>query len=100
MRLHISKRAQQEADEIWLHIANTSGSPDSATHLISAISECFALLAKYPYIGKSLNDRERPNVRTFPVKDYLIFYSVQSGTVRILRIIHSSRDAFAVFAGE
>jgi plasmid stabilization system protein ParE len=39
----------------------------------------------------------RPNIRTFPVNNHVIFYSVKPGEIRILRIIHASRDAYAVF---
>jgi len=42
----------------------------------------------------------RPNVRSFPVNSYLIFYSVKPEEIHILRIIHVSRDAQAVFENE
>ena len=60
----------------------------------------FGLFAKFPYIGKAFESGLRPNVRTFPVNNYLIFYSVKSGEIRILRIIHTSRNAPVVFSEE
>jgi plasmid stabilization system protein ParE len=42
----------------------------------------------------------RPNIRTFLANTYLIFYSFKPGEIRILRIIHASRDAQAVFTEE
>jgi plasmid stabilization system protein ParE len=100
MRLRIARQARTDLDQIWLYTAQESGSTDAATRLVSAITEQFALFARFPFIGRSLENSRRPNVRTFPVHNHLIFYSTRPGEVRILRVIHSSRDAFAVFAGE
>jgi toxin ParE1/3/4 len=100
MRIRIAKQARTDLDEIWLYVAQESGSMDAATRLISAITDRFALFARFPFIGKSLQDSPRPDVRTFPVNNYVIFYSTRAGEVRILRIIHSRRDAFSVFAVE
>jgi toxin ParE1/3/4 len=100
MRVRISPQARTDLDSIWLYTARESGSIDTATRIISAITDRFALFAKFPFIGRSLEDNLRPNVRTFPVRQYLIFYSTRPGEVRILRVIHSARDAFAVFADE
>jgi len=100
VRVRLSKQARVDLNEIWLYIANSSSDADTADRLTEAVSECLALLGRFPYLGKSLQDSTYQNVRTFPVQNYVIFYEVLPGKVRILRIIHSSRDAFAVFAGE
>jgi toxin ParE1/3/4 len=100
VRVRLSKQARTDLNEIWLYIANSSSDLNAADRLTDAISERLALLGRFPYLGKSLQDSNSPNVRTFPVQSYVIFYEVLPGKVRILRIIHCSRDAYAVFAEE
>jgi toxin ParE1/3/4 len=100
MRIRLAPQARADLDAIWLYIARESGSRSVATQLVSSIADKFGMFAKFPYIGKSLESDLRPDVRMFPVNNYLIFYSVKSGEIRVLRIIHASRDAQAVFAEE
>lgn len=98
MRLRIAQQARADLDEIWLYIAEESGRHDSATRVVEGIADRFRLLAQYPLIGKSLESEQRPHIRTFVAGSYLIFYHPKGDELRILRVIHASRDAFAVFA--
>ena len=100
MHIRLAPQARDDLDAIWLYVARESGSQARATRAVSSVTDKFGLFAKFPYIGKALESGLRPNIRTFPVNDYLIFYSVKSGEIRILRIIHTSRNAPAVFAEE
>ena len=100
MRVRISPQAQADLDEIWLYIAQENGNTDSATRVLSSIADRFALFARFPYIGKSLDAHDRPNVRTFSFGRYMIFYSTRADEIRILRIIHASRDVQSVFGAE
>lgn len=100
MRIRLAPQARADLDAIWLYIAREGGNNDIATRAIGSIADKFGLFARFPFIGKRLESDLRPNVRTFPVNNYAIFYSVKSAEIRILRIIHSSRDAQAVFAAE
>jgi toxin ParE1/3/4 len=99
-RIRLAPQARADLDAIWLYIARESGSTDSATRTVGAIADKFGLFARFPNIGKSLESGLRPNVRTFPVSNHVIFYRVKPGEIRILRIIHASRDAQAVFSEE
>jgi toxin ParE1/3/4 len=100
MRIRLAPRARADLDEIWLYIARESGSQAIATRTVASITDKFGLFAKFPHVGKSLESELRPNVRTFPVNSHMIFYSTKPGEIRILRIIHASRDAQAVFFEE
>ena len=100
MRIRLAPQARTDLDEIWLYIAQETGSDVHATRMIGAISDRFALLARFPFVGKSLEPAQRPNIRSFPVNKYVIFYSTRPGEIRILRVIHASRDAWAVFQDE
>ena len=98
MRIRLASQARADLDGIWLYTAQETSSQPSATRLIGSITSKFALLARFPQLGKSLDSLSRPNIRTFPANNYVIFYSQRSAELRILRIIHASRDAMAVFA--
>jgi len=97
MRIRVTPQARADLDAIWIYIARESGSLRSATKTVNSICEKFGLFAKFPHIGKSLESELRPNIRTFAVGNFAIFYSVRPSEIRILRIIHAARDAEAVF---
>jgi plasmid stabilization system protein ParE len=65
--------------------------------MIESISRMFQLFTRFPIIGKSLALERHPNVRTFAVEQHLIFYRPVGGEIRVLRIIHASSDALAIF---
>ena len=96
MRIRLAPKARADLDEIWQHIARESGSTSIATRVIASITEKFALFAGFPYIGRGLESDGRPNIRAFPVNNYVIFYSVKPPEIRILRIIHGNRDLQAL----
>jgi toxin ParE1/3/4 len=100
MRVRLAPQARSDLDAIWLYIVRESGSEESATHAIESITEKFALFIRFPFIGKTLGLERHPDIRTFAVPPHLIFYRPMSGEIRILRVIHGSRDALAVFAEE
>lgn len=100
MRIRLAQQARTDLDAIWLYIAQEGGSIDAATRVVKSITEKFALFARFPFIGKSLESHGRPHVRTFTADRYLIFYSAKPDEIRILRVIHANRDALSVFAGE
>jgi toxin ParE1/3/4 len=100
MRIRLAPQARSDLDEIWLHVARSSGSSEIATRHIESIARGFGLLAKIPFIGRNLETSSRPEVRTLAVNNYIVFYRPAEGEVRVLRIIHAARDAFEVFAGE
>jgi toxin ParE1/3/4 len=98
MRIRIAPHARADLDEIWLYIARESNSSSIATRTIASIADKFGLFARFPHLGKSLESDMRPNIRTFPVSSYMIFYSAKQSEIRILRIIHGSRDMQAFFS--
>jgi toxin ParE1/3/4 len=99
-RIRLAPQARDDLDAIWLFIARESENTETATRTIDSVTGKFGLFARFPYIGKSLESAQRPNIRTFPVGNYVIFYSVRQAEIRILRILHASRDALAIFTEE
>ena len=100
MRIRLAPQARADLDEIWLYIARESGSIPTATRLVNTITDKFNLLAQYPFVDRSLESSQRPNIHTFAAGNYLIFYNPRQEELRILRILHTSRDAYAVFSQE
>jgi toxin ParE1/3/4 len=98
MRIRVAPQARADLDAIWLYIAQQSSSDSIATRIIASITDKFGLFARFPHLGKSLESDLRPHVRTFPVNNYVIFYSLKMGELRILRIIHANRDAQAIYS--
>lgn len=100
MRIRLSPQARADLDNIWFYIASESRTEGRATRIVASITDKFALLARFPFIGKSFESAKLSNIRSFPVGNYVIFYSTRPNEIRILRIIHGSRDAWAVFTEE
>jgi len=100
MRVRLAPRARSDLDEIWLYVARQSSSSEIATRHVESITHGFGLLARFPFIGRSLESGTQPDVRTLTVRKYVVFYRPGKGEIRILRIVHAARDAYAVFAEE
>ncbi len=99
MKIRIASAARADIDAIWLYVAQNSGA-DVATALLEAFAEKFSLFAQFPRIGRPLGAGQTHDVRTFAIDRYMIFYRPADGDIRILRVVHTSRDAFAVFGSE
>ena len=79
-------------DDIWIYIARESGSIDIATRIINSLSDCFWLIAKNPYLGRSRDHDLSPGWRSFPVGNYVVIYCIEDEFVPILHVVHGSRD--------
>lgn len=85
-----TQRAEQDLDEIWLHIALDN--PDAADEVLDAIGHTCMLLAEQPKMG-----RARPELalelRSFPVaRSYLVYYRPVADGIQIARVLHGARD--------
>ncbi len=96
-RIRLAPAARRDLDEIWLYVARESGSEDAAARVVERIVEKFALFARFPFIGREIASGRHPEVRAFPADRYAIFYRPAGNEIRILRVIHASRDAAAEF---
>jgi toxin ParE1/3/4 len=96
MAHRVSPRATADLDEIWLYVAEESGSPNIAQRLTDSITDRFYVLSEHPYLGRSRSELG-PGLRSHPVRNYLIFYRVDEGDVLIVRVLHGNRDIEAVF---
>ncbi len=93
-KFNLSENAQTDVKEIWLYISEKN--PISADVLIEDLFRKFQLLARNPELGKN-KDRFFLNLKSFPLKNYLIFYVPNDNGIEIFRVIHSSRNIDSIF---
>ena len=91
MAHRLAPQARAELSHIWNYIAKESGNAAVADGVIDAITERFHLLAQYPRMGRSRDDL-RPGLRSFPVGQYVIIYTIDHEDVQILHVFHGRQD--------
>ena len=67
----LTRTAEQNLAEIWWYVALDS--PSHADSLIHRLHEIFVILADFPNIGMVWSPDTHPDVRRFPVGNYLVF---------------------------
>ena len=85
----LSSPAQVDIDAIWDYVAHDN--PAAATRMLNAFEEIFLLLAQHPRMGRTCEDL-RPDLRRFPVENYVVFYRIQPDCIEIVRVLHGTRD--------
>jgi toxin ParE1/3/4 len=95
MAHRLAPEAETDLEEVWLHIASNS-SVETADRFVDALTDRFLLLAAHPYAGRRRDDL-LPDIRFFPVGDYVVLYFVEHSEVLITRVVHGSRDLEALF---
>ena len=90
----ISAFAEADLREIWTYVAENN--PSAADKLLRELLQKIRLLADNPELGK---DRSEiiVNLRSFPVRKYIVFYSLNEDTVEIYRVLHASRNIGELF---
>ena len=93
-RTELSIFAERDLEEIWLYI--NENNTQSANNLIKEFLQKFRMLVDNPNLGKSRSDILL-NLRSFPLKKYIIFYVPTENGIEIFRVIHSSRNIERLF---
>jgi len=96
MAHRVAPQAETDLDDIAYYVFRETGNVEIAERLIDSITDRFALLGKYPHIGRRRDDL-RQGLRAFPVGRYLVLYRVDGDDALILRVVHGRRDLDAVF---
>jgi toxin ParE1/3/4 len=97
MAHRVALRTETDLDDIWFYVAQESGSMETAARLIDSITERFLFLAGFPHAGRARDTDFGVGIRSFPVGEYVIVYSVEDPDVFILRVIHGKRDFDRLF---
>lgn len=86
----LSQEAEQDLSDIFDYTEIEFGL-DQAVQYLKDLDSCFILLSNNPSIG-----RERIEIReelySFISKSHVVFYRVLTDRLRIIRILHGSRD--------
>jgi toxin ParE1/3/4 len=86
----ISEQAEFDLDEISDYIEAQSGEARTRA-VLQKISAEITTLATNPNFG-SKRDSLCPNLRSIVVFRYIVFYEPMQNGVKILRVLHGSRD--------
>lgn len=90
----LSQQAEIDLEDIWIFLAKQDGVV--ADKQISNILNRISMLSQFPDMGKKRDDLAE-NLRSFPIKPYLIFYRKVENRIEIIRILHQSRDVESQF---
>ena len=93
-RVTRDRAAQRDLDEMWDYVAQESVA--AASRLIDTIVEACDRLASQPEMGR-LRPELAPNLRSFPVGSYVIFYRPTLDGIEVARVLHGARDIDALF---
>ncbi|MBD2730830.1 type II toxin-antitoxin system RelE/ParE family toxin [Nostoc sp. FACHB-892] len=93
-QFRISTQAAQDIENIWEYVPPNN--LKAANRLFDTLRESFPKLAKFPQMGRERTELA-PFLRSFPVKNYLIFYRPIDEGIEIARILHGSQDIETIF---
>lgn len=94
-RLTITAHARADLQEIHSHIARDK--PGAARRFVERLRAKARQLAETPGMGRSRSEDLRPDLFSFPVGQYMLFYRQQPDGIVLVRVIHGSRDLPALF---
>jgi toxin ParE1/3/4 len=86
--------AEADLREAWRHIAQHD--PLAADRFFDAISERAANLSQFPERGAP-REELGARIRMLVEGHYLVFYRVDEDAVRVVRVLHGSRDLTRLF---
>jgi toxin ParE1/3/4 len=93
----ITPQAEADLVEVWQYAAK-GGEAQADAFLDKILKQC-QQLAQFPRMGRA-RENLAPNLRSFPVKKFVIFYRPIDDTVEIIRVLHGARDIESVFQEE
>jgi len=91
-QIRLLKIAEEDFTEIISFIANDN--LDAAKNLADKIEKDLKLLSENPYLGRVPRDEEIKNLgyRFLIVQTYIIFYTIEDGSILVHRILHQARN--------
>jgi toxin ParE1/3/4 len=92
----LSIRPLAEADllDIWDFIAEDSEA--NADRFLDVLNHKLQRIAQMPSMGRR-REELAPGLRSFPVRNYSLFYQITEDGIDVVRVIHGSRDIEALF---
>src|SRR3977135_3346597 len=102
-RVETTPAANQDLVEIAHYTALSQDSIEAARDFVWMLKDKFMLLAENPDVGRvrdeitSVRRASTHPLRSFPINKYVVFYEPLEDGVRILRVLHASRDITDIF---
>lgn len=88
-RILRTRASRSDYDEIWSYLAVRDLS--AADRLIDQFDATLEVIASTPRMGRKVEELA-PNLRSFPVGNYLIFYRPLEDGMQLIRLLHGARD--------
>ena len=100
-RIHRRPAAERDLIEHYVYLAENAGA-DVADQFLDSTAASLALLAEQPQIGSPLNLKATALAgtrkwRVSSFENFLIFYQPREEGISVLRVLHASRDWWALF---
>jgi toxin ParE1/3/4 len=86
----LSEEADRDLQEIYDFTIENFGSHQAIEYL-TGLETIFNNLCKHPYTGRSRNEIRR-GLRCIAYVSHIIFYRMAEKRIRIVRVLHASRD--------
>ena len=96
--LVITATALAELEAIWRYSAQTWGAAQADRYL-SGLNASFGLLCEMPEIARVRTVFTKPT-RVYRAGEHLIFYRVEDGALRVLRVLHARQNWQRLFDPE
>ena len=98
-QVFLTAHAENDLNAIYSYISDTLFSPEAAAHTCTAIEEAVLSLGQYPerYGCLPFEPERSAEIRTLPVRNYVVFYQIRDKAVFILRILYSRSDLISRF---
>jgi toxin ParE1/3/4 len=93
-RIRRTPRAGRDLEEIWFFVAQDN--PVAADRWLDTLEEKLSLVADNPLMGTARPDIA-PELRYYPVGNYLLLYRIVSGGIEVVRVMHGARDLLNLF---
>jgi toxin ParE1/3/4 len=88
-RVHVTPRAEEDLQEIWLYIAPEN--VEAADRMSDRIGSRIERLAEHPQMGTARPDIA-PDMRILPVGNYLALYRILDTSVEVVRVVDGRRN--------
>ncbi len=91
-KIRLLRVAEDDFTEIIMYVA--ADRPSAAETLATTIEKNIRQLSFNPHLGRVPKEEElaRLHYRYLVVENYLIFYTIEGGTISVHRILHGARD--------
>ena len=90
----VTPLAREDLGGIWDYAAESDAG--RADRLLDLIYEKCRRLAEYPEMGRARHEL-LVNLRSFAVRNYVIYYQPTADGIEVLRVLHGARDVDHVF---